>query len=340
MQGKKIIISAFIVIAGAFIGFISGLFIKFEAEYNFKIDFMVKNRISGVEIYMNELLISKVDSSGYFEFSHRVKRNSELTFTFKKANCMIYPRSKSFLVTNHSKENHIILDVFPAIPPKLVVQTKDWRGNTLNGAQISINNKPVKIRTSGNGRAVIPLNGFRVGEVLQLDANYQKMYALRGNDKLIVSEDSSKYKRNIVLYKRPENWIEFSVTSNNSPVKNIRFIRDGRSIALKYRNNKYFDWLHEINKTYAYTLNAGGYETKKIKVTPTKKGRNKISLSLEKLSFNLRLKDKSNLNSNMENIIIYKNNRKIGQTNSMGMAVNLPISSLNRANNRIESAKI
>lgn len=329
MQGKKIIISALIVIAGGFIGLLTGLFIKFEAEYRFKVDFNVQNQIPGVEIFLNGQSIGIIDSSGYKEFTQIVKQNSSLEFSAQKDGCVVYPQKKSFYVTNQSENNHIDFKVYPGRAPKLSAKIVDWRGEIVANAQLFINEKPLKIKSDQYGKAVIPLNGFMLGDSLKLDAKYGKMFVLKGNDDIIISEKQQKYTRKIVLFKRPENWIEFSITSNGRPVKKAHIFRDGKKINLTKQKNKYLDWLHDINKAYRYKISAIGYETKRVDITPTLKGRNEMNIALEKLEFNLRVKDKSGLNSNMEGVVIYNNRRReIARTNAMGMAVNLPFYSL------------
>lgn len=336
MLQKKLIISAVLIIAVSFAGFLIGFLYQPETKVKFSLQIYSENEMPGIEIALNNKQIAAIDSSGFFQYNIEVKTNEPLDFSFQKPGFIVIPNKKSYLANSAQPNNEVHLKTYFTGHPKLKINVKDWRGKIVSQANIIINKQTIKKKSDYNGNIEISLKDKPVGSVLEIDVNKGTMFVLKGNDPVNLVEQQENYIRNIVLYERPQNWLEFSITDGNNPVKGVSVYRDGKKTQVKFNGTFYTDWVHEINKVYQYKFTAPGYKTKSVRFSPSDKGKNHIQgdIVLEALRYSLRVIDKTGLEKRMNDISIFdRRGREIGQTDPNGIVTNLSFWHLNRSFN-------
>ena len=331
MNQKKLIISAIIIVAISFIGFLIGFLYKGEQVAHLRIQINAQGNVPGISVKLNDAEIGITDSTGTLTFEREFKENATFTLSFEKEGFNILPSSKKVIARSDAPDLNYTLKAYPSIPPELVIETRDWRGRIVPDAEILLNGKPLPKKTNRKGLILITLNDLPVGTLITLDARKDKMSVREGNEDVLIDGLTSRFQRKIVLFQAPENWFEFHITDGNNPIRGVKIIRDGKVRNARFNGKFYKDWVYDLNQQYAFTFRKTGYMELKRKFEPNKKGKNAYDIILEPLRFSVRVKDKTGLSKDMDNVIIYdRRNRELARTDADGLATNIPFPALNR----------
>ena len=228
MNHKKLIISALIIIIISFIGFLIGFLYKTERMVHLQIKINSEGQVPGISVLLDGSEVGVTDSLGYLMFEHEKKENTTFMLTFRKPGFKILPETKRIIAKSNIPELNYTLKVYPKVPPKLTIETKDWRGRPVPGAEILINNIPMSVKTDKRGLLRISLKDLPVGSLISLNARKNKMTVREGNEDIIIDGKKTDYHRTIILFQAPENWFEFYITDGQKPIKGVKIIRDGR----------------------------------------------------------------------------------------------------------------